>query len=371
MKKILIAGAGAAGLAAAVRAAQAGAEVTLLESGARAGQKLLKTGNGRCNFSNLHVAPEAYNHPDFVRPVLDAWGCTQIRAFFAELGLESYADAAGRIYPLSDTAASVLDVLRLSCRRLGVKLIENFDAVRLNGMQIQSRDGRTLSADAVIAATGGGTRLLSGAGHRMVPFSPVLGPLATDTAPIRGLSGIRAKCALTLTRAGNAVAQENGELLFRDYGVSGIAVFDLSRFAQPGDVLHIDFLPHMDPAQALACISRYTQALGWREKADLLTGLFHKRINEALIRACGADAQQLARAAKDFPLAVHGSAEPKQAQLTRGGADVREFDPCTLRSRRNPKLYAAGETLDIDGRCGGYNLHWAFASGLRAAESAL
>ena len=370
-KKILIVGAGAAGLAAAVRAAQSGAEVTLAEANARAGQKLLKTGNGRCNFSNLHLVPEAYNHPDFVRPILKRWGCAQIRTFFREIGLESYSDEAGRIYPVSDTASSVLDVLRLSCRRWGVKLVENFEAVRLTGGQVYAKDGRALTGDALIIATGGGTRLLSHAGHRLIPFSPVLGPLSTDTVPIRGLSGVRAKCTLTLTRADRILARESGELLFRDYGVSGIAVFDLSRFAQCGDVLHIDFLPHMDPAQAFSCICRHAQNLSWCEKADMLTGLFHRRINEALLRACGTDVRRLSQAVKDFPLTVHGVAEPKQAQLTRGGADVREFDPYTLRSCRDLALYAAGETLDIDGRCGGYNLHWAFASGLQAAENAL
>ncbi len=371
MKKILIVGAGAAGLIAAVRAAQTGGNVTLVEANTRVGQKLLKTGNGRCNFSNLHISPEAYNHPDFVRPVLNVWDCTQVRGFFEDLGLKSYCDEAGRVYPVSDTAASVVDVLRLSCRRWNVEVLEGFKAVHLTDTQVKAEDGRCLCAEAVIVTTGGGTKLLSGVGHRMVPFSPVLGPLATDTKPIRGLSGIRVKCALTLTRADTVVDRECGELLFRDYGVSGIAVFDLSRFAKSGDVLHIDLLPDMDQEQVFACISQYIRMLSWRGKSDMLTGLFHKRINEALIRICGTDVHRLAETIKDFALTVHGIADSKQAQLTRGGAAVFEFDPFTLRSNKNDALYAAGETLDIDGRCGGYNLHWAFASGLRAAECAV
>ena len=191
MKKILILGGGAAGLAAALHAAQSGAQVTLAERDERVGQKLLRTGNGRCNFTNLHVSESAYNHPSFVRPVLEKWDAEAMRAFFSELGLLSYEDPAGRVYPRSDTAASVLDVLRLACRRYGVETVTGFDAARLDGANVQARDGRTLSGDAILVATGGGTQLLKSAGHRIVPFSPVLCPLKTDTAPIRGLSGIR------------------------------------------------------------------------------------------------------------------------------------------------------------------------------------
>lgn len=371
MKKILILGGGAAGLAAAVRAAQSGAQVTLAEKNERVGQKLLRTGNGRCNFTNLHVSESAYNHPFFVRPVLEKWNAEAMRAFFSELGLLSYEDPAGRVYPRSDTAASVLDVLRLACRRYGVETVTGFDAARLDGANVQARDGRTLSGDAILVATGGGTQLLKSAGHRIVPFSPVLCPLKTDTAPIRGLSGIRVSCALRLTRGGKCVAEESGELLFRDYGVSGIAVFDLSRFAKPGDMLHINLLPELSDAQALALFKTRVQALSWCSREEMLTGLFHKRVNEALLRLAGTDAQKLARCAKDLSLTVEGPAEPKQAQLTRGGADTAQFDPASMRSKLDARLFAAGEALDIDGRCGGFNLHWAFASGLTAAENML
>jgi len=370
MKKIIIVGAGAAGLAAAVGAAQAGAKVILAEAGARVGQKILKTGNGRCNLSNLHTAPEAYNHPEFVRNVLEEYDCARIRAFFASLGLETYADDAGRIYPVSDTAASVLDVLRLACRRYGVETVDSFEATALDGTRVRARDGRTLSGDACIVATGGGTKLLAAAKHPMVPFSPVLVPLATDTAPIRGLSGIRVKCTLTLLRRNKPIAVERGELLLRDYGVSGIAVFDLSRVAREGDVLSIDLLPDMDENTLYSLLLAREKEISWRGREDFLTGLFHKRVNEALIRACGTNPQALCRAIKGFTLTVRGAAEPKQAQVTRGGADVRSFDPHTLQSKLDRRIYAVGEALDIDGRCGGYNLHWAFASGLRAAECA-
>ena len=371
MKSLVIVGAGAAGLACAASAAKAGAKVTLCEAGARVGQKILKTGNGRCNFTNLHVSPEGYNHPEFVREVLEAYSCAKIRAFFGELGLESYADDAGRVYPLSDTAASVLDVLRLALKKYGVTVLDSFETVGLDKSTVVSKDGRRVHGDSIVIATGGGTKLLTQAGHKIIPFSPVLGPLATDTTPIRGLSGIRVKCEVKLLRGEHTVDTERGELLFRDYGVSGIAVFDISRFAKKSDVLSIDLAPDMDKNMLSEYLRARESELSWRGKEDMLTGLFHKRVNEALLRACGTEPARLAEAIKDFRLTVTGSAEPKQAQLTRGGADVRQFDSRTMQSKLVPSVYAAGETLDIDGRCGGYNLHWAFASGLRAAESAL
>lgn len=371
MKHILIVGGGAAGLAAAAFAAAEGARVTVCESGSRVGQKILKTGNGRCNLSNTNVSPEAYNHPEFVGPVLGKYGCGYIRSFFSELGLETYEEDGGRIYPISNTAASVLDVLRLALDRYGVKVVDSFDAVRIDKHRVFAKDGRAVSCDSVIAAAGGGSRVLSGAGHAMIPFSPVLCPLSTDTQAIRGLSGIRVKCLASLIRNGKTVVCEAGEVLFRDYGVSGIAVFDLSRYAKQGDILSLDLMPEAEPGKVRDILSKRESELSWRGRENMLTGLFHKRINEALIRACGTDTEKLGRAVKDFRLEIHGAAEPKQAQLTRGGADIRQFDPETMRSKKHDWLYAAGEALDIDGRCGGYNLHWAFASGICAAESAL
>ena len=370
-RQIVIAGGGAAGLAAAVTAARLGAQVTLLERADRVGKKILQTGNGRCNLSNTAVAPRAYNAPDFVKPALSHIGCEALRNFFASLGLLTYADAEGRIYPVSDAASSVLDVLRLSCEEYGVRILCGFEAARLlpNGT-VCAADGRTVHGDAVIVTTGGGTALLQSVGHRLTPFSPVLCPLATDTAPIRGLSGLRAKCAVTLRRGGQALVTQRGELLFRDYGVSGIVIFDLSRHAQPGDLLSLDFLPDIPLGKLEELLAERTAAHPARLGEALLTGMFHSRVNAALCRAAGGRVERLARTLKGLCLEVKGCGDRKQAQVTRGGAALSEFDSATLRSVRIPNLYAAGETLDIDGACGGYNLHWAFASGILAAHGA-
>ncbi|MBQ3103242.1 MAG: aminoacetone oxidase family FAD-binding enzyme [Oscillospiraceae bacterium] len=369
-RRVAVIGGGAGGLCAAIAAAGEGAAVTIYERQNRVGKKLLKTGNGRCNLTNEHLTGSDYNHPDFVAPQLAACGTAALRAFFASLGLWTVADSEGRVYPRSDTAASVLDVLRLRCAALGVAEDCSRELISLKKRgerwRLRFREGEGAECEAVIVAVGGGVDLLSPLGHSAVPFSPILCPLRTDAAPIKGLSGLRVKGTVRLFRGTKLLCEEAGEVLFRDGGVSGIVILNMSRFASPGCTLSIDLMPEMSREDLAA-------ALGERNmpREELFTGIFHKRIGEALLRAVpDADCDKLVTLIKDYRLAVTGVADAAGAQVTRGGANVEEFDPHTLQSRLYEGLYAIGETLDIDGRCGGYNLHWAFASGLAAGRSA-
>lgn len=372
-RRVAVIGGGAGGLCAAIAAGRAGADVRIFEQANRVGKKLLKTGNGRCNLSNTHVSPEHYNRPGFVAPVLADMPCGALLAFFGSLGLWTVTDEEGRVYPRSDTAASVLDVLRLGCEALGIEERCSTEiaavAPQSRGFILTARTGEKFFADRVIAATGGGTALLRSLGHKTVSFSPVLCPLKTDAGSIRGLTGLRCACRAQLLRRGKGVYAENGEILFRDFGVSGILALDLSRYALPGDTLSLDLLPELSLDALTAKLS--AQKALRRGGAELFTGIFHRRLGEAIARCAeNGGTAELARIVKDYRLSVLGPGDTQHAQVTRGGADVAEFDPETMESRRVPGLYAAGETLDIDGACGGYNLHWAFASGLRAGRSA-
>ncbi len=373
-KRVIVVGGGASGLTAAIAAARQGAQVTICEKQERVGKKLLVTGNGRCNLTNLRVCPEAYCHPEFVAPLLERYDCAAIRTFFDAIGLWTYADGQGRVYPVSDSATSVLDVLRLTCAQLGVELHCGFQVTSIKHREtflVKGTDGQRVDGDAVIVASGGGTALLEPFGHRTIPFSPVLCPILTETGAIRGLSGLRVRCRAALLEAGSELAAETGELLFRDYGVSGVMVFDLSRFARKGQTLLLDLFPDEEEAALRARLAARAKQLESRDDQDYLTGIFQKRIAQAILRRAGSvDAAVLAETIKHFPLKVLGNATEQQAQVTRGGAEVWDFSKKTLRSRGMPGLYAVGETLDIDGRCGGYNLHWAFASGLAAGEDA-
>jgi predicted Rossmann fold flavoprotein len=358
--------------------------VTVLEAGPRVGRKILASGNGRCNLSNTHVAPDAYNQPEFVEPVLAAFGCERVRELLGEIGLATYADDEGRVYPVSNVANSVLDVLRLECAHLGVEERTGFEVARVErageGFAVFSAGGERLEADAVVVATGGGSALLGELGHGSVPAVPVLGPIHTDTRLVRRLSGIRVRCAATLLdSAGEPVATERGELLFRDYGVSGVMVFDLSRFLDLGRLLSIDVFPDSTRGELEALLSARAQTLGWRTAETFFDGLLHHRVGQVVLVAAGIEpgasaselpVARLAELLKDFRLDVVGGPEAKAAQVTRGGVPVGEVDPVTLESRLVPGLFVAGEVFDVDGRCGGFNLHWAWASGLVAGQGA-
>lgn len=370
---VAVIGGGAGGLCAAIAAGRAGADVVIFEQANRVGKKLLKTGNGRCNLSNMEVTPDDYNHPDFVEPTLREYFCEELLDFFGSLGLWTVTDEEGRVYPRSDTAASVLDVLRLECEEMEVGERCSMEITGIapqgHGFYLTARTGETFFVDRVIVATGGGTSLLRPLGHKMIPFSPILCPLKTDAESIRGLTGLRCACRAELIRRGKSVYAEDGEILFRDFGVSGILALNLSRYALPGDTLSLDLLPEL-PLDALTKKLAVQKALR-QNGADLFTGIFHRRLGEAIARrAKSDDPAELAHIIKNYRLSILGPGDTQHAQVTRGGADTAEFDPETLESRRVPGLYAVGEALDIDGACGGYNLHWAFASGLRAGRSA-
>ena len=390
--RVLIVGGGAAGLSAAIASARLGAPVTLLEADVRVGRKILASGNGRCNLTNLSASASAYNRPDFVEPVLAAYSCEVIRAFFGEMGLLTRADDEGRIYPVTNAAGSVLDVMRMECEHLGVDVRCGFEVVHVSeqrdaiGFEATSQDGEKVRAETVVITTGGGGSLLADLDHNLVDERPVLGPIRTELEPIRGLSGVRARCAASLVAGvnddntgGEAVAIERGELLFRDYGVSGIMIFDLSRHLEEGYVISIDLFPDVTRPQLEAMISQRCAALKWRTAETFFAGMLHDRVARAVLRRSGVGLNipvgelpqvRLAALLKDFRLGVLGMGDARQAQVTRGGASVAEFDPHTLASHRARGLFAAGEVLDIDGRSGGFNLHWAWASGIVAGEAA-
>lgn len=392
--RVAIVGGGAAGLVAAIVAARAGAGVTVLESAQRLGQKILKTGNGRCNITNMLARPEDYNDPAHVAPILEAHSPEAVRSFFESIGLLTVEEVEGRVYPLSNAASSVLDALRLACARLGVvvecdKQVEDVRQAR-DGFALACADGTTFEADRVIVATGGASDLLRRAGHELAPFEPALCPVRTETHMLKGLSGVRAHVSVRAYDNQDGVDfyfDETGEVQFRDYGLSGIVIFDLSRLVKPGDRIELDFLTGMREDEfaawlerRFACVEAEAKVYGselpsW---SDFLCGCFHSRVNNVIIRAAGLKPSQMidgsrlsriARAASCIELRATGLVEAS-AQVTRGGALVSEFDPRTLESRIVPGLYAAGETLNVDGRCGGYNLQWAWASGLAAGAAA-
>ena len=397
-----IIGGGAAGLFAACLLSRAGVPAVLLEKQPRVGRKLLSTGNGRCNLSNLRASERDY-HGDgrHVRAALSALPPEGAIAFFESIGVCCAPDGEGRVYPLSNQAAGVLDALRLCAAENGCELLTEFEAVRIarqgRGFRVEAADGRAVDADFALVCCGGmaapklgggpgGYRLLEALGHGISPRLPAIAPLKTEPEAVRALKGIRMHGALTLLADGRALRREEGEILFNETGVSGIAAMQLAREAnlalRRGEAcaLRLDFLP----SAAEDFIDRRAALLPERAMEDFLSGVVPRRLGQVLAKCAGAQplslrarelsARQrraLQAALTGWTLELRGTLGFEQAQATCGGATLSDFDPDTLESRRVPGLFAAGEVLDVDGDCGGFNLHWAWASANLAAREIL
>ena len=399
--KIAIIGGGASGLCCAIAAAKKSgsdnADIVIYESKDRVGKKILATGNGRCNMLNINASADDYSSPAFVRGILSVYGAESTRRFFEELGLYTRHDEEGRVYPLSNQASSVLDVLRFECEHLGIKTFcgEEITAVKKQGKGFVLSNGKYY--DKVVLACGGkataknfgGYGLLKGLGHTVTKLMPALTKLTVkDNNFTKSLKGIRHKAALTLYIDGKKVTEESGELLFADYGLSGIAVMQISSFvarhfrnSKSLPEVKCDFVCEMSLEElidSLEKICSYNKSL---KTENLLTGFMPKKLGENLIKSVGVpiakavgelkdkEIRDIAFACKNFSFEISALRPFDDAQVTSGGADLREFDSKTLESKKVKNLYCCGELLDIDGPCGGYNLLWAFAGGRAVGES--
>lgn len=405
---IAVVGGGASGLAAACIAARCGCRTVILERGQRVGRKLLATGNGKCNLSNVKAtSPEgAYfsETPEQIAPVLSHCTPEQTLHFFRSLGLLTRTDNEGRIYPYSEQASAVLDVLRAAAQTHGAQELCEFEVSRIRpvegGYLLQRADGTTLSARAVIVACGGpaapanggtdaGIGLLRSLGHASVPLRPSLTPLKTEERLTRPLKGLRVKCDVSLLQGEQIQARETGELQFGDGQLSGICIFQLSRKA--GELLHkkqpvsisVDLMPALAPGDFETILATRAPLPDALPAEAFFTGLFAKKIGYELMRPLvpelshrtigsltDAERIALAKRCRDWRFPVTGTGNFAAAQVTAGGIRLDEFDPATMASRRAKGVFACGEVLDVDGLCGGFNLQWAWSSGLLAGLGA-
>ena len=419
-RQIMIIGGGASGLAAALAAAEiaGGQHVTVLERLDRVGKKLLATGNGRCNITNRNAAPERYQTagPARLAQMLENVPPDAVLDFFAGLGLLCDTQPDGRVYPYCYQASMVLDVLRAALERAGVSLLCGQTVTGLRrtkaGLAVTTAEGKTFAAARVILAAGGlaapqfgtdgaGYTLARAAGHTVRTPYPCLvplrcaafpagrkGPHAAEAAFPSGLKGLRANAALTLLDAGRTpqteLRTECGEIQFAEYGLSGIPAMQLSCLlpqAKKPEVA-VDLLPQFAANEVRGMIEARCQSGNFPTLETLLLGLIGKKLGYAVMKACGL--QPLSRTAKSLPaagrdalaetlkhwrFAVTGTLPWAQAQATGGGVPLSEVDEACA-SRKCPGLYLTGEVLDAVGECGGFNLQWAWATGIAAGRAA-
>lgn len=364
---IAVCGGGASGLVAGIAAAEKGARVVVLERDLECGRTILATGNGRCNFANMRLEGWRYNDPEFVTAVAGNSWLADILGFFEGCGL-AWTEEDGRLYPLSNQAASVREVLLARARRAGVVMAcarEVLD-VRRNGDEwaVAYRDAfdgektHELAAASVVLAGGGKSEVFDSLGLEVSPRKAVLCGLAGQgKGPLNlaELDGRRARGRASLVRDGREIYAEKGEVLFRAGGLSGICVFDLSRRAIPGDEVHIDLLDTLDDDR-----------LAKLRAVSCAEGLLDPVICGSLRRA-GADP---VAAARDLVVIVGGMADEARAQVSRGGIVTSQLGTNNLQVKGMPGLFACGEALDVDADCGGFNLAWAWKSGLVAGTGA-
>ncbi len=400
---IAIIGGGASGLAAALSARESlDNRVTVFERQNRVARKLLVTGNGRCNLTNRNASPDDYHgaDPAFAGPALYRFGPEDTLRWFASLGLVTRTEPSGRVYPLSDTALSVADVLRLALEARGgeINCALPIAAAEKKGDKflLTGPLGETFQADRLIIACGGaagarvggvcsGYELLRAFGHGCTALRPALVQLKTDNLWTRPMKGVRTQAALTLERDGTVLDAAFGEVQFTDYGLTGPGAYDLSRAASlagDGCTVCLRLLPEMDKVDIIDYMATKRDNFSDYKAENILSGALHNAISRTVLRRAqipqearlwalsdGA-LEQIADVLCRFELPLHGTLGFDDAQVTAGGVETVGFDPETMESRLVPGLYACGEVLDVDGDCGGYNLQWAWSSGRLAGLAA-
>lgn len=398
---VVVIGGCSAGLVAAINAKRrcASLKIAVVEKLPRIGKKLLATGNGKCNLTNLNALEHGYVNKGFADYALGQYTPEKVILFFESLGLLTYADSCGRVYPESNMAASVVDALRFEIERLGITVYCDMPVSEVcktkNGFTVNNR----IFCNKLIVSAGGkssapqgsdgsGFALAESLGHTITETVPALVPLCASPEITKPLKGVRVRNAALTLKGESVITESVGEILFTDYGLSGIAVMELAADAQKyiNDVkrnpfTHIDFLPKMSSNDLFEYLKNLSNIKGFCTLDNLLTGILPKAVGIAVCKACKLynsdkkissltekDMRVISEKIKNFPLEISGTRGFANSQVTSGGVKTDEIDEKTMKSKICDNLYFAGEIIDVDGGCGGFNLQWAWASGMLAGE---
>ncbi len=395
-RHVMIVGGGAAGMMAAITAAREGAHVTILEQKDRIGKKILSTGNGRCNLTNEYMDVSCFRGDDtkVVPIVLEQFGYHDTLHFFENLGV-ILKNRQGYIYPMTDQATTILDVLCMEIEHLGIHVMTNqsVSGIRLNkhGFTVQTKTD-VVKGDAVILAAGGkaapvlgsdgsGYTLAKQLGHHLSPVTPALVQLKCKGNYFKNISGVRIQAKVSLLIENRLISSDTGELQLTNYGISGIPVFQISRYASKALYAHkkvtaeIDFFPGMTEKDFVQFMENRKQLQGYKTAEEFLIGIFHKKLIALFLKQAqiipGKKISEIAPKqfrhllliCRHFFMEITDTNSFEQAQVCAGGVNTLEINPYTMESLYTDNLYLIGELLDIDGICGGYNLQWAWSTG--------
>lgn len=373
--------------------------IALIEKNQRIGRKLAVTGNGRCNLTNIHTNPSNYHgsFAEFTPHLLSECSAEKVIEIFSDFGLVTRTDEQGRVYPKSNQASTMLDTLRFNCENDNVDtLLETTveSIYKKNSKFIIKSDKQNISADTVIIATGGaaspknggdksGYEILRGLGHTIIKPSPALCPINVKSDIIKSLKGLRAQGKVSLICDNKITASEEGEIQFTDAALSGICVFNLSQYIEKGKhyTLSLNLLPELDIDRILSLLTKNRNLFKKLEAENLMTGIFQKRIAQAILKISGIpfnksisqitnkELEAIAARISSFDFEVTGVGDFSQAQVTKGGVKGSEINSKTMESKNIKGLYIIGEAIDCIGDCGGFNLQFAFATAYLASEA--
>jgi predicted Rossmann fold flavoprotein len=405
--RVIVVGGGASGMMAAITARRQGADVTILERNPRVGKKILATGNGRCNYTNINTDISYYhgNNPKFVYSALAQFDVYQTIEFFEDLGIVHKIEDRGKVFPMSDQASSVLDVLRYQLEKRQVKVIcnafvQNISVKGDNRFQLKLEDGSSIEGDRVIIATGGKAMPSSGSdgngyhlarqlGHSIVNVFPGLVQIMLEGSFFKQIQGVKFVGTAEVLQKNKSVAKDRGDILFANYGVSGPPILQISRKAGElllkgqNPVLKISIIDTMSQQQVNNLIEKRFNKATEKTVEFSLVGLINKRLIPVLLKEAGIkdlkapvqtlskeEREKIANILTDWRFKIRGTKGWSSAQVTAGGVNTKEIDPNTMESKIIKGLYFTGEIIDIDGQCGGFNLQWAWSSGFVAGYNA-
>lgn len=403
MRHVAVIGGGAAGMMAAITAAREGVKVTILEHKDRIGKKILSTGNGRCNFTNTFQTPACYrsDNRDFAWNIIQKFNVEKTISFFKELGIYP-KDRNGYLYPYSDQAAAILEVLQIEIAKLDICVMTEINVLDIQpvkrGIRVTT-DKKTITVDSVILACGSKAAPVTGSdgsgyqlakllGHRIVPVLPALVQLRCAEKFYKSISGVRVQGTVEIYADDISLASDTGEIQLTNYGISGIPVFQVSRYAAKAIYQKqlvtavLNFMPDMNKDEFLSFLQERITLCPHKTLDEFFTGIFPKKLCELWIRLSrlpkemrvsdlsGEQLEKLVLLIQHLRTHITETNAFEQAQICCGGVDTTEINPDTLESNYVPGIYFAGELLDVDGICGGYNLQWAWSSGFVAGKEA-
>jgi hypothetical protein len=402
MFNVIVIGAGASGMVTAIVAARRGKKVLLLEKNNKVGKKLLATGNGKCNILNQRPTLERFysQHPSFIASAFQDYGYQEVKQFFRTIGLELIEAKEGKVFPMSLQALSVVELLEAECEQLGVKilcecLVEKLE-YKKSKYWVHHSKGRAESM-ALVVATGhlsapqlggvlDGITFAKSFGHKIIKDFPTLVQLTSSRKDLKQISGVKIESRVTLKRKRFTSIHKDGDVLFTSYGISGLAILDISRAVMeelihtPKVMLSIDLMPKMSEAQLLSLMKKSLRKTSKKTLALWLQGFINKKLISLILKPLRLEnlvesnikiehLERIVKTIKAFEFVVNGSRGYQGAEVATGGVDVKEINPKTMQSKKQKGLYFTGEVLDVDGDRGGFNLYFAWVCGLRAGKS--